>query len=367
MVTETEKPIDAPPGDSREALLIRQVENKIKQEGHKEAGSGVSFSKLLTAANGKEKLQLGMGWIFAFLAGITIPLLFLFMGDVFDSFNSSPDEARRKVRELMIIMGSIGIGILITGFFQNYFLMTASATIAARMKTDYLRAILNQESAWFDQSNYTELSARITREVDMIKSGIGRWTGVLIYSVSMSLTGLALGYYKGWSLALALTGFCPIVFAGIVVFSTIMQKSSVDSLRAYSQSAGYAEQALSAIRIVVSFGQEKLEIKNYTTFLDKVRLAGRKQGAQAGCSMGFLMFTMYAFYAFAFGIGLVWVEIPFWNHALGRDYTAGDTIAIFFTVLIGLMMLGQAGPALTNIAGGQAAGKTAYEVIDRIP
>ena len=119
MVTETEKPIDAPPGDSREALLIRQVENKIKQEGHKEAGSAVSFSKLLTAANGKEKLQLWMGWIFAFLAGITIPLLFLFMGDVFDSFNSSPDEARRKVRELMIIMGSIGIGILMRLLFSK--------------------------------------------------------------------------------------------------------------------------------------------------------------------------------------------------------------------------------------------------------
>lgn len=41
-------------------------------------------------------------------------------------------------------------------------------------------------------------------------------------------------------------------------------------MQAYGQSAGYAEQALQAIRIVVSFGMEKAEINNYTRFLDKV-------------------------------------------------------------------------------------------------
>ena len=83
----------------------------------------------------------------------------------------------------------------------------------------------------------------------------------------MSLGGLVVGFYKGWSLTLAMFAIGPIMFCGMGSFMAIMAKNSEVSLRAYSQSAGYAEQALSAIRIVVSFGQEQLEMANYNRFL----------------------------------------------------------------------------------------------------
>lgn len=62
-------------------------------------------------------------------------------------------------------MGILTLGIGITSFFQNYLLMTAAASVASRMKTTYLKQILNQESAWFDQCNYMGLSSRMTREI----------------------------------------------------------------------------------------------------------------------------------------------------------------------------------------------------------
>jgi hypothetical protein len=34
-------------------------------------------------------------------------------------------------------------------------------------------------------------------------------------------------------------------------------------MKAYGQSAGYAEQAINAIRVVQAFGQEEKEYKNY--------------------------------------------------------------------------------------------------------
>lgn len=70
----------------------------------------------------------------------------------------------------------------------------------------------------------------------------------------MSLMGLAIGFWQGWSLCLAMFSIAPMLFCGMGVFAHVMQKGSLVQMRAYSQSAGYAEQALSAIRIVVSFG-----------------------------------------------------------------------------------------------------------------
>jgi hypothetical protein len=42
-------------------------------------------------------------------------------------------------------------------------------------------------------------------------------------------------------------------------------------MKAYAQSAGYAEQALQSIRIVQTYGREMLEYNNYTKYLDRAR------------------------------------------------------------------------------------------------
>lgn len=121
--------------------------------------------KLLESATAVEKIKIYVGWFFACLTGGILPTFFWFIGPVFDSFASDAGMAREKVRELCMIMGFLALGIVITSFFMNYLLMTAAASVAARMKTTYLKAVLNQESAWFDQANYMELSSRMTREI----------------------------------------------------------------------------------------------------------------------------------------------------------------------------------------------------------
>lgn len=70
----------------------------------------------------------------------------------------------------------------------------------------------------------------------------------------MCISGFFVGFYKGWSLAFAMLAIAPIMLIGMAVFGSVMQKKTIAGMRAYGQSAGYAEQALSAIRIVVSFG-----------------------------------------------------------------------------------------------------------------
>ena len=107
-------------------------------------------------------------------------------------------------------------------------------------------------------------------------------------------------------------------------------------------------------------------MRNYNRFLGRVKEAGTRQGVNAGLSMGFFFFTIYLCYTWAFLLGAIWVDEGYWNHAEDRGYTAGDIMAIFFGVLIGLFALGGAGPAITAKALAQAAGKSAYEVMDRV-
>ena len=155
--------------DERTDTLVRMVNNKVDLEGDNlQAGPGVPFSKLFTEANGSEKCKLYMGWFFAALSGAILPTFFFFIGPIFDSFggDNTPEETRDQIRGLCAILGCISIGIMITSFLQNFLLDSASASITAKLKTRYLQAVLAQESAWYDQTNYLELASRLTKECD---------------------------------------------------------------------------------------------------------------------------------------------------------------------------------------------------------
>ena len=118
-------------------------------------------------------------------------------------------------------------------------------------------------------------------------------------------------------------------------------------MTAYGQSGGYAEQALNSIRIVVSFGQEELECRNYNFFLEQVRKVGMKQGRMSALSLGFFLCTVYISYSYSFAMGAIWVDEGIWNHFYDRPYTSGDIMGCFFGVLLGLMALGGVGPGFT--------------------
>ena len=107
---------------------------------------------------------------------------------------------------------------------------------------------------------------------------------------------------------MTLLALAPIIGLGITLFMYTSTNKSVAVLKSYSQSSGYAEQALNAIKVVVSYGQEVQEVKNYTTFLAEARRSGVKSGVLAAAAQGLFMFFIYLAYAYAFFMGGIWVE-----------------------------------------------------------
>lgn len=78
-------------------------------------------------------------------------------------------------------------------------------------------------------------------------------------------------------------------------------------MKAYGQSAGYADQALNAIRVVVAFGQEQKEVKNYSKYLHRARTEGMKMHCQNAIAMAALFSSIFGTYAYSFYLGSVWV------------------------------------------------------------
>ena len=76
----------------------------------------------------------------------------------------------------------------------------------------------------------------------------------LLMSLAMSFSGIAFGFIRGWWMALLLLFAFPMLLISTALIGESMKKGTSDNLKAYAQSAGYAEQALNAIRVVQAFG-----------------------------------------------------------------------------------------------------------------
>ena len=216
---------------------------------------------MIQLASGEDKCLMYFGWLFAALSGAVLPTFIYMLGDVFDSFgpDQDPQETLDLVRRITMIMGILALVLLVTGFLQYSLTIEAASRITARIRVEYLKAILRQECAWFDLTNYTELTARLSKETQAIQRAIGEKYSAIVFTTFMSLSGLGLGFTRGWSLALAMLGVAPILMIGMGVFGSYMGNKVKKSVIAYGQSAGYAEQAISSIKVVIAFGMETVE------------------------------------------------------------------------------------------------------------
>jgi len=171
------------------------------------------------------------------------------------------------------------------------------------MRIDYFRKCISKDAAYYDEHNPNEMSANIARQIQAVQKGTGDKLGLIIYGFMGFFLGLVVAFWWGWLLACILMAILPFMGAVGAIFGSMQEVGIKDTMKAYSQSAGYAEQALSAVKIVHTYGAESLEIKNYDKYLDRAKVIGKKLACKKafGNSAINMMFFMFYGYAFYFG------------------------------------------------------------------
>jgi ABC-type multidrug transport system fused ATPase/permease subunit len=102
-------------------------------------------------------------------------------------------------------------------------------------------------------------------------------------------------------------------------------------MKAYSQSAGYAEQALQAIKVVHTYGNELLEVRNYNNYLGRASKATESVTFRVAAGNAILFGVIFGFYAYAF----FWGGYLRYNDVKNGDvvYTGGAIISCMFCVV----------------------------------
>uniref|UniRef100_A0A8D1SZM8 ATP binding cassette subfamily B member 1 n=1 Tax=Sus scrofa TaxID=9823 RepID=A0A8D1SZM8_PIG len=310
-----------------------------------------------------------LGTTAAIVHGAGLPLMMLVFGEMIDSFASVGNLAHIKIPNVTsgseycswyaYYYSAIGAGVLVAAYIQVSFWCMAAGRQIYKIRKQFFHAIMQQEIGWFDMHDVGELNTRLTDDISKINNGIGDKIGVFFQLLATFIIGFISAFSRGWKLALVVMTVSPILGLSVAVWAKILSSFTDKELLAYAKAGAVAEEVLAAIRTVIAFGGQKKELERYNKNLEEAKRIGIKKAITANISIGAAFLLIYASYALAFWYGTTLV--------LSNEYTIGQVITVFFSVLIGAFSIGQASPSVEAFANARGAAYEIFKIIDSKP
>jgi ATP-binding cassette subfamily B (MDR/TAP) protein 1 len=128
----------------------KEVEKKASEEA-------VPLSKLYSLADRSDMPYFYLGVVAALVTGVGMPASIFLFGNAIDSFSQLDPAALNHmvttIKKISLIFVCIGTGIWVTSYIYFTFLLVFSQKVIKKVRMAYLKAILEQDIAWFDSIN----------------------------------------------------------------------------------------------------------------------------------------------------------------------------------------------------------------------
>ncbi|XP_022444089.1 phosphatidylcholine translocator ABCB4 isoform X5 [Delphinapterus leucas] len=324
----------------------------------------------------QDKLFMSFGTIMAIAHGSGLPLMMIVFGEMTDKFVNIGGNFSFPVNFSLLMLNparileeemtryayyysGLGAGVLVAAYVQVSFWTLAAGRQIKKIRQEFFHAILRQEIGWFDINDTTELNTRLTDDISKISEGIGDKVGMFFQAIATFFAGFIVGFLRGWKLTLVIMAISPILGLSTAVWAKILSAFSDKELAAYAKAGAVAEEALGAIKTVIAFGGQNRELKRYQKHLENAKKIGIKKAISANISMGIAFLLIYASYALAFWYASTLV--------IAKEYTVGNAMTVFFSIMIGAFSIGQAAPCIDAFANARGAAYAIFAIIDNNP
>jgi ATP-binding cassette subfamily B (MDR/TAP) protein 1 len=122
---------------------------------------------------------------------------------------------------------------------------------AARIRSNYLKAILRQDIAFFDIETSTgEVIGRMAGDTVLIQEAIGEKVGKFQQLVSTFLGGFVVAFIRGWKLTLVMLAVLPALVLATTIMARLLSRLSSEGQRCYAEAGNTVQQVVSSIRTV---------------------------------------------------------------------------------------------------------------------
>uniref|UniRef100_A0A672QJA2 ABC-type xenobiotic transporter n=1 Tax=Sinocyclocheilus grahami TaxID=75366 RepID=A0A672QJA2_SINGR len=347
---------------------------KNGKEEENEKVEMVGTFEIFRYADGVDIFLMLLGTVMSIANGTVLPLMVIVFGDMTNSFVDDtiaenlknitlPPSDNESLGEQMtrhaIYYSIMGFVVLFAAYMQVAFWTLAAGRQVKKLRKRFFHSIMKQEIGWFDVNETGQLNTRLTDDVYKINEGIGDKLGMLLQNLTTFLTGIIIGFVKGWKLTLVILAVSPLLGISAAIIAKVMTSFTSREQTAYAKAGAVAEEVLSSIRTVFAFGGQKKEILRYHKNLEDAKNVGIRKAITVNIAMGFTFFMIYMSYALAFWYGSTLI--------LAEEYDVGILLTVFFSVLIGAFGIGQTSPNIQSFSSARGAAHKVFQIIDHEP
>ncbi|KAI9333111.1 P-loop containing nucleoside triphosphate hydrolase protein [Obelidium mucronatum] len=343
-------------------FLKKKKDDKENADKEPEAAPKVPFQTLFRYAEPFDYLLMGTGAFCACLTGLSQPVMSLVFGDIMQTLVSYPftkdDNAlRTDVVKGVVYLTIIGVVVGLSAWAQMALWIWSGERQAKKIREEYLEAVLRQDMAFFDRTQTGEITTRMTGDIVVIQEGISDKVAMVFQSLSAFLAGFIIAFAKGWRLALVLSCAFPLLGGAATLMGKSLAARKSGGADAYAEAGAIAQEVLSSLRTVTSFGGQKRELARYSEKLKRAEWMGIRGAVANGLATGVAFMIIFATYSLGFWYG---------GQLIPEHMTSGQVVTVFFSIIIGAFSLGLLGPSLASISAATGVAGKIFETIDRV-
>ncbi|KNG89222.1 multidrug resistance protein 1, 2, 3 (p glycoprotein 1, 2, 3) [Aspergillus nomiae NRRL 13137] len=341
--------------EHEKAILKRQLD---------QPATTVGYLTLYRYATRNDKIILVIASLAAIVGGALMPLMTVLFGGLAGTFRSfllgdigegqfTGDLARFSLYFLYLAVGEFVMVYLATVGF-----VYAGEHITAKIRQQFLAAILRQNIAFFDELGAGEITTRITADTNLVQEGISEKVALTLTAVATFVAAFVIGFVTYWKLTLILCSTVAAIVVTLGAVGSFVAKLSKKYLAHFAAGGTVAEEAISSIRNAAAFNTQEKLAQRYDGYLVEAERSGFKLKSTTSSMFAFLFLYIYLNYGLSFWMGS--------RFLVDGSVGLSQILTIQMAIMMGALALGNITPNVQAITSAVAAANKIYATIDRV-
>lgn len=282
MTTNKEGGVVADPDDDIAAKLNRSSTTKSassvalqgRQAEQQQKYTLWTLIKLIASFNAPELKFMLIGLVFSAICGGGNPTQAVFFAkQIVTLSNPNLEQDKRQIKKDSDFWSAMYLMLALVQFLsfavQGILFAKCSERLIHRVRDRAFRTMLRQDVAFFDKDENTSgvLTSFLSTETTHVAGLSGVTLGTLLMVLTTLISAIAMSLAIGWKLSLVCIATIPVLLACGFLRFFMLAHFQRRSKAAYDSSAGFASEAISAIRTVAALTREQDVLNQYKSSL----------------------------------------------------------------------------------------------------
>ncbi|KAJ5212040.1 GTPase-activating protein [Penicillium cinerascens] len=326
--------------------------------------TNVNYMKLYRYATRNDMIILVIASLAAIIGGALMPLMTVLFGGLAGTFRSfvlgdiSDSQFTSELARFSLYFLYLAIGEFVMVYLATVGFVYAGEHITAKIRQQFLAAILRQNIAFFDKLGAGEITTRITADTNLVQEGISEKVGLTLTAVATFVTAFVIGFVRYWKLTLILCSTVAAIVVTLGAVGSFVAKLSKKYLGHFAEGGTVVEEVISSIRNATAFNTQEKLARRYDEYLVQAEKSGFKLKSITSSMFGFLFLYIYLNYGLSFWMGS--------RFLVDGSVGLAQILTIQMAIMMGAFALGNITPNIQAITSAVAAANKIYATIDRV-